>query len=285
MATTVLAVSSLLFAYTNVSVTDMREEPTRESLMASQTFFSEPVRVLEEKDEWVKIETCIDKYQGWVDKKIFALRKEEYLANFETVVARVNRLVAHIYDREDTRYGPILTVPFESRLEVIEPKGDDSRWIKVSLPDGRPAFIQRGDVSLQHRNLSLDEMCAFSREFMGLPYTYGGRSSFGYDCSGLTQMLYRQMGIFLPRDSKDQIAWSGFTPIPVENVKAGDLIFFGLAEDQIRHVGLCLDGETFIHANAGVEKNKPYIIISKLSAPEWNGSESLSYRAARTLKQ
>lgn len=286
MMTSILAAIPLLFVYTNVPVADMREEPTKDSLMASQTFFSEPVEIIEEKDGWVKIETSVDKYQGWADKKILAFREGEYLAGPDTVVARVNRLTAHLYDREDTMYGPVLSLPFESFLEVIEPKGEsDSRWIEVSLPDGRHLFIQRGDVSLEVRALTIDGMCSFSHTFLGLPYTYGGRSSLGYDCSGFTQMLYRQMGVLLPRDSKDQINWSGFTSVPVEEMQAGDLIFFGLAEDKIRHVGLCLDSKTFIHANAGEEKLKPFITVSEISHPSWNGSGGrFVYRAVRRLK-
>ncbi|MBS0655724.1 MAG: C40 family peptidase, partial [Verrucomicrobia bacterium] len=211
--TTILATASLLFAYANAPVTDMREEPKRDSLMASQVCYAEPVRLIEERGDWVKIETCIDHYQGWVEKQVLTYRPDEYLTRPETTVARVNRLMAHIYDREDTMYGRLLTVPFETCLEVIEQIGGaNGRWIKIALPDGQAAFIQRGDVSFETKKLTLQEMCEFSRQFLGLPYTYGGRSSFGYDCSGFVQMLYRQMGLFIPRDTKDQITWEGFVP-------------------------------------------------------------------------
>ena len=96
-------------------------------------------------------------------------------------------------------------------------------------------------------------------------------------------MLYRQMGIYLPRDSKDQIHWEGFTAIPIDQLLPGDLIFFGLAQDKIRHVGLYLGNNKFIHAT--VAENAPYIRVSLLSDPEWNGSGRFVYRAARTLKK
>jgi Cell wall-associated hydrolases (invasion-associated proteins) len=66
-----------------------------------------------------------------------------------------------------------------------------------------------------------------SKRFLELPYTWGGRSSFGYDCSGFVQMLYRQMGIFIPRDAIDQMHWEKFTPIPIEEAQLGDLYFLG----------------------------------------------------------
>lgn len=274
-----IASTSLVFA--NAPVTDMREKPSHDSKMASQAYYTECIRVVEEKDDWVKIETCIDRYQGWVEKKTLV---EGYGTKPKTVVAKVERLAAHIYDRENTMYGPLLTVPFETRLEVIEQiEGPRGRWIKITLPDGRSAFIQRGDVSLETKLLTLEEMCDFSHAFLGLPYTYGGRSSFGYDCSGFVQMLYRQMGVMLPRDSKDQINWEGFQEIPLDKAKKGDLVFFGLAADSIQHVGLCLGEGRFIHSSPS--DNTPYITINKLSEPSWNSSGRYVYRAARTLRE
>lgn len=90
------------------------------------------------------------------------------------------------------------------------------------------------------------------------------------------------MGISIPRDSKDQMAWAGFAEISFDQLQPEDLIFFGLAEDKIRHVGLALGENQFIHST--VAENMPYIRISSLSDPEWNGSGRFVYRSARQLK-
>ena len=99
-------------------------------------------------------------------------------------------------------------------------------------------------------------------------------------------MLYRQMHIYLPRDSKDQLKFEGFEAAARDALKPGDLIFWGLAEDKIRHVGMYLGNGEFIHASA--RENKPYLRISKLNDLEWNGTGSgkagYAYRAFRTLK-
>jgi len=253
---------SLLY-YINAPVTAMRELPQSKSEVASEAYFSEEVRLLEEKDDWMKIETTADKYQGWVRKEALCTRDAPFLDS-SMQCAWVSRSAAHLYAKEDTVYGPMLTVPFESRLQVIEPKGEsNSRWIKVSLVDGQEGYIQRGDVTLVSRRLSCEEMCRLSLQFLGLPYTWGGRSSFGYDCSGFVQMLYRQMKIQLPRDTKDQIRWEGFKEVALDQLERGDLIFFGLSKDQIRHVGMCMGNNQFIHATVG--ENQPYIHISNLS--------------------
>ncbi len=272
------------FYYINAPFTDMRELPKSDAEIVSQAYFSEEVNVLQEAQDWVKIETLADHYQGWTKKSSLCQRQDSFLSSSSAITARVNRCAAHLYSVQDTIYGPILTLPFDSKLEVLDPKQEsDSRWIKVALVDGREGFIQRGDVTLTQTPLNRNQMCALSLQFLGLPYTWGGRSSFGYDCSGFVQMLYRQMGIYMPRDSKDQIRWDGFSLVSIDNMVPGDLIFFGLAEDKIRHVGVYLGNSQFIQST--VAENAPYIRISRLSDPEWNGSGRFKYIAARTLKQ
>lgn len=269
----------LSFYYINVPVVDMRERGDATSEVVSQGYFSEPISLLEESGDWVKIETEVDHYQGWAKKSAIVQRTEEYTPN-----ATVNRLAAHVYTVDDTIYGPMITLPFESRIEVVEtPQDPNSRWIKIALVDGHSGFIQRGDVNLFPSTISRKDLCDFSLRFMNLPYTWGGRSSFGYDCSGFVQMLFRQMGILIPRDTKDQIYWEGFNEISLDQLKPGDLIFWGLAKDKIRHVGLFIGEGKFIHA--GVAENTPYIRIATLSNPDWNGSGRFAYVTARTLKE
>lgn len=271
----------LAFVYVIAPAVAMFDEPKERAHICSQAYFSEEVHIVEDQGEWVKIRTDVDGYTGWIKKEALCERSTPFSPELK---AKVKRLSAHLYDREDTEWGPLLTLPFESQLRVIEPLDVDSksRWLKVALPDDREMFIQRGDVELNPGVISLGEMCELSKQFLGLPYTWGGRSSSGYDCSGFMQMLYRQMGIFIPRDAKDQMKSPLFVETTEDQLKAGDLIFFGYDEARIRHVGMYLGDDQFIHA--GVAENTPYIRIRPLSIPEWNGSGKFKYRAFRTLR-
>ena len=91
-----------------------------------------------------------------------------------------------------------------------------------------------------------------------------------------------QMGVFLPRDSKDQFTFSGFKNRAVSDLLAGNLIFFGFSEDDIRHVGMSLGGEEFIHTSA-VTENKPFLRISNVSDPAWSGAGYYPFLAGRCL--
>lgn len=276
--------SLLPFFYVISPFVEMREKPTVNSEVVSQAYFSERVHVLEDQGDWIKIETCVNNYPGWIKSGQLCTRQDPFLSDYSSVVAKVNRLRVHVYSIEDTIMGPVLTLPYESRLRVIEPLDvtSTSRWLKIALPDDREFYIQRGDITLNPAPISMEEMLALSKQFLGLPYTWGGRSSFGYDCSGFVEMLYRQMGIFIPRDAKDQIKSPLFVETSITTLLPGDLIFFGLDEQKIRHVGMYLGDDQFIHS--GVAENKPYICISNLSSPVWNGSGRFKFLAFRTLR-
>jgi hypothetical protein len=249
--------------FVNLPVVNMREGPSLETRVVSQALFAEEVRVLETQGDWLFIQSP-DQYTGWVREGIIS-RKTPYISDLVT-----SRLAAHLYAKADTEFGPLFTLPFGSKLHKVHTL--DSRWHQVLLPDERLAYIQKGDVEVESFDL-----VSLSKKFLGLPYTWGGRSSFGYDCSGFVQMLFGSLGVNLPRDARQQIA----VGTPSEDLKLGDLIFWGISEQEIRHVGMFLENETFIHTSA--RENKPYLRLSQLTDPEWNGSGAYSYRCAKSL--
>lgn len=262
----------------------MRQAPNPLSEVVSQGIFSEQAYLLEQAGSWVKIETVVDRYQGWIKSEELYSRNNNFFEDSNYSFAHVTSNAAHLYHLQDTIYGPLLTLPFESRLKVIESYESNSRWLKVAFHDDRECYIQRGDVSLEAIKINtFSEICAFSQKFLGLPYTWGGRSSFGYDCSGFVQMLYRQMGIYLPRDSKEQCHCKEFIDVPIEQMQTGDLIFFGLNINQIRHVGMYIGNGSFI--NATVLENMPYIHVSQVEGREWmaDGKGKYPFRAARRV--
>lgn len=237
-----------MHTYIFLPVVEMRSEPSRCSKVVSQALFGELVQTQGRAGDWVRIATP-DGYAGWVFASSLVGRDRLYPQDIET-----SRLAAHVYAAADTEYGPLMTLPYGSKLQLM---ASDSRWHQVCLPNGQEAFIQRGDTAPEPFDL---------KKFLGIPYTWGGRSSFGYDCSGFVQMAYGRMGISLPRDAKEQILVSQRIETPVP----GDLIFWGKSESDIRHVGIYLQGEQFIHTSA--RENKPYLRLSNLSDFEWSGN-------------
>src|SRR4051812_12419761 len=202
----VMVLSSLPNAVVVRPVSNMYSKATLDADVVSQAIYGANVMLLEQKDGWAHIRTS-DDYTGWTP--LTDLHTGQTYAS-RGRVAEVQSLFAHVYrEASVTRHAPVVTVPFETKLEVITEPEDNLRWIQVRLPDDRSGWLQAGDIAFDVPKLSINEMLALSRKFLGLPYTWGGTSSFGYDCSGLAQMLCRRRGVSMPRDAQPQADWSG----------------------------------------------------------------------------
>jgi len=261
-----LSVGAIMMAQAVVvrPVANMYKQPTKRAEVVSQAICGSNLDIVGKRRGWLRVRTD-DDYTGWVAAS--DTRRVRQLYAVTASAAEVESLFAHIYRQPDlTKQAPMLTVPFETRLETIGEPAPDARWLRVRLPDGRAGFVQRGDVTLDRKPITIDEAIALSKRFLGLPYTWGGRSSFGYDCSGLTQMLCRRMGAQLPRDADQQAAWPGVVPVDRTDLRAGDLLFFGSAADRITHTGMYLGDGKFINATTWMH---PVVQICDLNDEHW----------------
>lgn len=245
-------------------VANMCSAASEEANVVSQAIYGSNVVCLEEKGDWVKVRTP-DEYTGWMPAAW--LRRGPAYATGERV-AQVESLFANLYREPNvTRHQPVLTVPYETRLEVVaEPEKDQGRWIQLRLVDDRPAWVQRGDIALNAGWMSIEAVIALSKRFLGLPYLWGGTSSFGYDCSGFVQMLCRKRGVIIPRDAAPQARWEGVAPVQRADLKPGDLLYFGGSVEKISHTGMYIGDGQFINATT---HERPMVQIDRLDDPHW----------------
>jgi hypothetical protein len=263
LATLALFAAALPTAVVLQPVANMYSRPSTDADVVSQAIFGANVGILEQKEGWAHIRTA-DDYLGWTP--LSALLPGKPYADGGRV-AEVQSLFAHIYRESSvTKHAPLLTVPFESRLEVAGEPTDGARWFQVRLPDGRAGWVQAGDVSLDLKPLTIAETLEFSKRFLGLPYTWGGTSSYGYDCSGFSQMLARRRGVLMPRDAQPQAEWSGVTSVDRQNLLPGDLLYFGASEKKITHTGIYLGDGKFINATTHLT---PMVRIDDLNDAYW----------------
>ncbi len=259
-----LFLAALLAAPNAVVVTpvvSMHESASEEAGVVSQAIYGVNVGVLEEQAGWAKIRTP-DDYTGWVPQPSLLARERPYAAEG----VQVESLFANLYREPDvTVHQPLMTLPYEARLEVAST--GDERWMEVRLADGATAWVQRGDiVSTARKPSSIPQVIAFSKRFLGLPYLWGGTSTFGYDCSGFTQMLCRRRGIAIPRDAGPQAHWEGMAVVDRSKLKPGDLLYFGASEDRITHTGMYIGNGEFIHAST---HERPVVQIGRVADPHW----------------
>lgn len=249
-------------------VLDMFSKPGGDADVVSQARYAMTVKVDRTEGEWVRIRTMHDDYPGWVRRGALRLLAEREQYGESGRIAQVDSLRAHLYPEPSvTRRAPLLTVPYETLLEVVEePEKDNRRWVRVRLPDGKEAWIQRGDVLFEPQPLPLGALIELAKRFLGLPYTWGGTTSFGFDCSGFTQMLVRRGGVLMPRDAQPQADWDGMLSISREELQPGDLVFFGPNDRKINHTGFYLGAGEFIHSTTNT---KPVLQISRLEDEPW----------------
>ena len=191
---------------------------------------------------------------------------------------QVESLFANVYSEPDvTRHKPVITIPFETKLEVMQdpnaaggPKTNSKQstegWLQVRLPGKTNAWIQASDVASDPKPLTIAESIELAKRFLGLPYLWGGRSSFGFDCSGFTQMILRERGFNMPRDADQQAAWSGVVPVERNDLQPGDLLFFGSSLKNISHTGMYIGDGQFIHDSTN---GHPVVQISRLDDQPW----------------
>jgi gamma-D-glutamyl-L-lysine dipeptidyl-peptidase len=254
---------SLPNAVVKQPVANMYSRPSEDADVVSQAIYGANVAVVEQKEGWARIRTA-DEYLGWTPLKDL-VPGPAYGSKGK--VAEVQSLYAHVYREPSvTKHAPVITIPFESKLEVIGEGGGSERWLQVRLVDDRPAWVQAGDVTFTPKKMTIAETLEFAKRFLGLPYTWGGTSSYGYDCSGFSQMLGRRRGLNMPRDAQPQADWSGVVPVTREELKPGDLLFFGSSDKKITHTGVYLGEGKFIDATT---YQTPMVRIDDLSDPHW----------------
>jgi cell wall-associated NlpC family hydrolase len=286
-------------------VVNMYSHPNDQSDVVSQAIYGGNVTLLTARGEWCRIQTA-DHYKGWVPSR--HIRLVQIGAGYATAgpIVRVESLFANIYREPDvTRHQPVITVPFETRLELIpdetpvggqkttnkkatgtgapktatkttatkttamKPAGANRHhdgWLQVRLPGKTVAWIQSSDVISDLQPLSIADSIELAKRFLGLPYLWGGTSSFGFDCSGFTQMLLRARGFNMPRDADQQAAWNGLVAVERTDLQAGDLLFFGSSSRNITHTGMYIGDGQFIHATTN---GHPVIQISRLDDQPW----------------
>jgi len=252
-----------------VPVADIFAKPSADSDVTSQVIYGTGVRALDAKnddtkDEWVHIQSA-DDYIGWVrSSDLRALAP--YPA--EGKLVKVAALSVNVYREPDvTKHAPLLRLPWEAQLEAVpDAAGNNERWLQIRLVDGKTGWVQHGDVVLNPQPVSIAESLQLARRFLGITYTWGGVSSFGFDCSGFTQMLVRQRGIEMPRDADVQAAWSGVVSVERKDLQPGDLLFFGASPKKITHTGMYIGGGEFIHDTT---HGKPGVQISRLDDEPW----------------
>jgi cell wall-associated NlpC family hydrolase len=212
----------------------LRSAPSHKSEMLSQVLFGEKYRILDQTGHWIKVTTLFDDYSGWIDAD--HLQQTPDTGKGEGHV--LNRsLLCHKADNTK--------LVLEAGCEIYAP--DFSRKTFMTGDN----IYQAADSFSENYLASGSPAAETALKFINSPYIWGGRIPSGIDCSGFTQLVYKLLGLRIPRDSWQQ-AEAGAEVSFVSDAKPGDLVFFDDERGKISHVGMILSQGLVIHASGRV---------------------------------
>lgn len=203
-----------------LSVVPMRKDASHTSELVSELLFNDIYKIIEENDEWLKIQCMYDSYEGWIRKlqhhEITDNEYKEYISKEKYIV---NTPIVYYDD---------LVLSFGSKVfENIE-----------------------GTIPLS-KNYDSDVLIESAFKMMNVPYRWGGKSVMGIDCSAFVQLCSKIAGYKLPRDASQQYEF-GDTISNLSEAQAGDIAFFENKSHRIIHVGILLSKNMIIHASGKV---------------------------------
>ena len=214
----------------NLSIVPLRAEAADSSELVTQVLYGEVFKVLESRKKWSRIRLAFDGYQAWIDNKQFLFIEEE---NYNDISTQTPIICEDLVDMVSTKDKQMLSIVMGSSLNGLTILNHDFEGSSVEAKFAKDNLI---DTALLYLNT---------------PYLWGGKTPFGIDCSGFTQMVYKLNGYRLKRDASQQVE-QGEALSFIEESEPGDLAFFDNAEGDITHVGIIMKDNYIIHAHGKV---------------------------------
>ena len=225
-----------------LSVVPVRAGKGHKQEMITQLLFGEMVECWEKKGEWIKIRCLWDNQIGWVQTNQLTILTAEEVA--------------------------LYTEHFSCSMEIAQPAVAADYFLPITIGATLPNFdgikFELGGknytfsgqvITPAQMPPSTDLLIKLARKFLYAPYLKGGRSPFGIDSTGLIQVLFKMLGISLPRDDYMQ-ARKGDCIDFVEQARVGDLAFFEDNNGHINHAGIICGTGKVLHANGQVRIDK-----------------------------
>lgn len=254
-----------------LSVVPLRGEASERAEMVSQLLFGDRYEVLESEGNWLKIKTSDCGYEGFLNLKYHhELSEEQYKELQHQPQSLVSDFMTLLCEEKSQTLFPVF-------IGTSFPKPDETghfklgdivfafpSWSADSAEDSEfriqsdahgASLLQPATCLLSPDPCPLTPMLEFALRFLRTPYLWGGRTPAGIDCSGFTQLIYKSIGVLIPRDASQQVELGNALDFASE-AQIGDLAFFQNEEGRIVHVGMVCGPGKIIHASGQVRIDK-----------------------------
>lgn len=224
-----------MFGICNLAIIPVRAEASDRSEQVSQLLFGEHFKIIEMTSKWAQVEIAYDSYVGWIDSKQFQVISEEH-------------------------YNILNDTPIVLNADLVEYITSPNNQLTSITLGASLSFLDNEEINNQKYHFEGVKVCGKKDKselvktafmYLNAPYLWGGKTPFGIDCSGFTQMVYKLNGYKLLRDASQQ-ATQGEALSFIEESEPGDLAFFDNEEGNIIHVGIMMENNYIIHASGKV---------------------------------
>lgn len=240
-----------------LSIVPLRFEASDKSELVSQLLYGEHFKILEQRKNWSKIRLAFDKYEGWIDNKQYLEIAKESYENINSSKPKYSSDLVEFIQDENNQLYPILLGSSLNCLKLLNHTHDGNALAKV---------------------MPKENLIKTASLYLNSPYLWGGKTPFGIDCSGFTQMVYKLNGYKLLRDASQQ-ATQGEVLSFIEESEPGDLAFFDNTEGEIIHVGIMMENNYIIHAHG-------YVKIDRLDQSGiYNADKNIHTHKLRVIKK
>ncbi|MBD1260611.1 C40 family peptidase [Maribacter polysiphoniae] len=213
----------------HLSIVPIRSSAEETAEMVSQLLYGEHYKVLEQRKHWSRIRTAFDKCEGWIQNLQLTFIEET------------------LYDELTRDKSPHFTIDLVSYIEM-----DKNNLLPIVLGS---VFQQKWnhihEGALITSKQEKPNLINTALQYLNTPYLWGGKTPFGIDAAGFTQMVYKINGYHLLRNATAQ-ATQGSALSFIEESEAGDLAFFDNNEGVIDHVGIIMENNYIIHVHGKV---------------------------------
>ena len=221
-------------AYANIY-----SDPQFSSQLVTQALFFETLEVISHHGNWFKVSQW-DDYIGYIHK--FYLFDD--IANKEKKYVIKDRFL-FLYDSIDFK-NITMVAPFGCEIPAILV---DNNYYMIES-DNKYFFKESSSI---FKNDKRSEIIECSKKLIGSPYLWGGKTPFGYDCSGFVQQVFKSINISLQRDTSEQIKDKRMDSIDIASIDIGDIIFFDIEGKGVDHIGIWYGENQIIHCGGEVK--------------------------------
>ena len=272
-------------AFVDASTLRLRASPSTSSKTIDYAYDNEVVVLLGKTGQWYKVSYNLQ--TGYMHSKYLNAATKE---NAELGYGRITGNKVNVRSGPGTGYSTVATAAINDKAYII---GINNKWFKVIYSNTvgyiRSDYVELTEIPYENRDSNKSPLffrggkstgvapsaaalkgtkptaaaiIATAKQYIGVPYVWGGSTPSGFDCSGFVQYVFKAHGVTLPRTSKEQ--YSVGTYVSKANLKAGDLVFFETEGNGVSHLGIYIGNNQFIHASTSKG-----VIISSMSNTYW----------------